>query len=595
MADTPKPKWLKRPQSDLVRLMASERGYSELAARVLSGRYEDPSVLDAQFGKGLSDLDHPNQFADMDVASERIALAIINGEVIGVETDHDVDGCTSHAVIAEALVDYFNHPEEKVRSYIGHRLKEGYGLSDSVATRIIEDSPQPSLVVTADNGSSDGERITRLKREAGIDTVVTDHHGMPVEGPPVDAVATINPCREDCKFPDPLIAGCMVAWLLMASVRNKLIEKKHLPKDTPSLGYLLDYVALGTVADCVSLSRSKNNRAVIEFGLNLINTEERPCWRAFKEYMGRGQPVDAQTLAFSYGPAINARGRLDEAMAGVRFLRTKDDVEAKELAALLKEENERRKEIEQVLKLEALTSSADRVRDGAASLVVFLPNGHPGVHGIVASRVTEAFGRPSIMLSPSFNDPEVVSGSARSIEGIHLRDILQKIADEDPSILTKFGGHAMAAGLTLPKDKIDAFSKLFEQHVKKQTKNTELGPVIYTDGELGEEHLSLDAIRDLGELEPYGREFDYPVFEGDFTVGNAKPMGDGRHLSLELTVGNTVLRGVWFNAMEADAEQLPVMENEQYRMLFTLAENNFRGNRTVQAQIRDVSPASMKP
>lgn len=259
-----------------------EAGLHPVMAKIIASRpIPASSAIDEWLSPSLARLDHPHLMKDMDKAVERIAKAIINKEMIGLETDHDCDGQTSHALLYCAFIDYFNHPSDRIRSYIGHRLNEGYGLSVSVMNRMLADDPRPSLVITADNGSSDEAQIVHLK-QAGIDVIVTDHHAIPSEGIPKSAFAVLNPTREDCGYPDPLIAGCMVAWLLMAGVRNELIKLNYLPASAPSLAKLLDYVAVGTIADCVSIARSRNNRAVVNYGLKLINQFSRPCWQALR-------------------------------------------------------------------------------------------------------------------------------------------------------------------------------------------------------------------------------------------------------------------------------------------------------------------------
>ncbi len=268
------------------------------------------------------------------------------GEHIGILTDYDVDGITSHVVIRRTLNELFGIPENRLHSLIGHRIHDGYGISLPLVERTLSLSPRPSLVITADCGSSDEPRIARLS-EAGIDVVVSDHHALPTEGPPASAFATVNPTRDDCTYPDPTIAGCMVAWLVMSLTRSVLIEWGVLEPATPKLSPWLSYVALGTVADCVSLGGSVANRAVVAHGLTLINRMEAACWRTMAQRLGADSvPFDAETLAFQMGPRINARSRLDDPYAALHFMLAVDDATAAGHLETLDQDNQSRKSIE---------------------------------------------------------------------------------------------------------------------------------------------------------------------------------------------------------------------------------------------------------
>ena len=583
---TPTPIIRRRPIDKEMIRCAREARLHPAGARVLAGRpiTKDRSVLSAVHPR-LSHLDSYQGLPDIDKAAQRVAQAVLTDEIIALETDHDVDGVTSHAVLWRALTEYFGVPAERVQSFIGHRLKDGYGLSDPVADRILEAAP--SLVITADNGSSDEPRIKRLA-EAGIDIVVTDHHEIPEEGAPPSAYACVSPLRPESAYPDTRIAGCMVAWLLACAVRQKLIDAGRLPGNAPSLAGLLDYVAVGTVADCVSLAQSTNNRAVVLAGLPRINAGARPCWKAIRAHLWGEGPLTATDLAFGIGPRINARGRLDEAMAGVRFLLTESDAEAADLAALLEQENVTRKAIEKEMKTSAMAQAAEQVARGASAITVWLPDGHSGVHGIVASRVVETFGRPTVCISPKTGREDVVTGSARCVDGFHVRDALQSCAEAIPDVFLAFGGHAGAGGLTIRKDGIAAFAEAFAAAAARQLEGRELGPAIWTDGALPPEHMTLATVDALAGLEPYGREFELPVFEGEFDVEEVKIIGNGTHLRLRLRSGDQVLAAIWFSAI-AEGGAPPVTPGQRARLVYSLQANEYRGERTVQAQVIQVA------
>lgn len=559
------------------------------AETVLAGRAAkhglDPAGI---ISFSLRNLDSPASLPDIDVGAQRIVQAIQSGEVIGLETDHDVDGVTSHAVLYNALT-AMGHPSEKIRSYIGHRLEEGYGLSDALCDRILADEIKPSLIITADNGSSDGPRIARLL-EHGIETVVTDHHGMPQEGPPAAAVACISPVRPDSQFPDPLIAGVMVCFLVMCYVRQQLIENGTLPDTTPRLTSLLDFVALGTVADCVSLARSHNNRAVIKAGLQPINEGSRPCWRAIRPYLGdMSKPLSSSDLAFGIGPRINAVGRLDDAMVGVKFLLSTTDQEAARWADELNKGNLLRREIESELKDEAMMVGEIQAEAGRSIIQVCLTEGHAGVHGIVASRLVEAFGRPTICFSEKLGEPDILTGSARGVEGMNVYEALHLVEELHPGLLLKFGGHEGAGGLSIYAKDFSVFEKLMERVVTEQIAGKALEPLTITDGIIPTSLINDELMAALQGLEPYGREFEAALFEGHFKMISAKPMGQTKqHWRINLVgVEGGVFEGVWFNA----GEDCPISMEGFYKLAFSPELNWWNGRAKMQLLVRNAVPA----
>ena len=588
MTTQPTPRFLDRPLDRLCYDTAIQAGYPVLLARLLAGRVLSAKTqgIDAAVQPHLGMLDHYNGLPDIEKAATRIASAILTGEHIALETDHDVDGVTSHAVLRAALVDHFGHPTDRLTGFIGHRLRDGYGLSATVAERILATEPRPTLVITADNGSADEPRIARLA-EQGIDVIVTDHHELPRSGPPASAYACISPKREDCTYPDPAIAGCMVAWLLACAVRNELHGIGHLDDRAPPMAQLLDYVAVGTVADCVSLG-SHNNRAIVGSGLARINRQSRPCWRAICPRLPGQALITATDLAFTVGPRINARGRLDEAMAGVAFLLSENDSAARGYAALLEQENDARKAIEKKMKSQAIELAAEQVAAGATAIVIWLPEGHAGVHGIVASRLVETYGQPVVCLSPKFGQHDLVTGSARGIPGFHVEQALQFCADRVPEMFVAFGGHEGAGGLTIARESIESFRDSYDQAAREQLSPDQLGPRIDTDGVLQAHEMTLDTIDAISRLEPFGRGFEQPVFQGRFHVLAVKAIGDGTHLKLTLRPTDQTrgaVNGVWFNAVADAADDLPIEANDHIELAYNLTANEYRG-RQVQLLVR---------
>jgi len=555
-------------------------GHSELAARVLAGRGMPPDA--AQITPRLAELDHYAGLAQCERAGARIAAAIRAGETIAVCTDHDVDGVTSHAVLIEGLARVLGHPRERIQSLIGHRLQEGYGLSDGVTDRIINTDPRPDLLITADHGSSDAPRIERLNA-LGIEVIVSDHHQLSADGVPDAADACVTPQHPDDAYGDTAIAGCLVAWLVLAATRGELRGTGELPAEGATLPELLDYVALGTVADCVSLGSSRNNRAVVRAGLARINGDTRSCWRVLNK---PSTGLTAQDLAFGIGPKINARGRLDEAMAGVRFLTAGDDASAAELLATLEEQNNERKRIEKELKGEAMEQAQAQLADGERAAVIWLANGHPGVHGIIASRVSETYGCPAVCLSPKQGQEDIVTGSGRGIDGFHVRDALQACANAAPDLFTAFGGHIGAGGLTIPFEKIAPFRELFHRAARSQLSNDDIGPVLETDGPVESASLSLEAVDALAAIEPFGRGFEAPRFDGVFTLRSSKRVGDGTHVRLVLEANDgTPVPAIWFSAVADASEEIPALVGDRVQVVFELSANEWR-ERTLQLQVR---------
>lgn len=565
-----------------------------LSAHLVACRASEPTdELEKIVRPALRYLHHPVLLADAETAAVRIVQAIGTRARIGILTDYDVDGICSHVILYEALNRYFGVASSRMKSYIGHRLNDGYGISEGLTEKILNDDFSPDLIISADCGSSDEARICRL-RHAGMDIVVTDHHAIPSTGIPVSALATVNPRRDDCRYPDKAIAGCMVCWLLMCHVRNLLIDSDFLPPTAPKLTASLDCVALGTVADAVSLT-SATNRAVINAGLKVMNSLKRPCWQTLFKFLGRTtQPFTCEDLGFQIGPRINARGRMADPYAALRFVLSDNLRTAEMCLSALDHNNRERKRIEQeMLSIAMAQLSSDRVAANA-TIVAADDRFHPGVQGIVASRLVEAFGRPAIVFSNAGN-PAHLTGSARTIEAIHIYQVIQTIAERHDDIFVAFGGHKGAAGLTIYRDKLEPFRKTFEAVVRSRVGERALGPVILTDGTLDESRISMETLNEIGQLEPFGRGFEEPVFEGCFMVGTLRRVGAVPiHLSMDLAVPaarqalkrERTFRAIWFRALESPDDPLPVNTGDTIRCAYRLNKNTFGGNVTLQLIIR---------
>lgn len=577
-----------RRRAPQVEAAALALGYSPLQARIIAGRLEAELAgkLEVLLRGGVAQLSPPDGLPDMEAAVEATISALQEGLPILLISDFDADGASAHAVLKIAFRDHFAVPEERLHSYIGHRLRDGYGVSENLTERILAEAPCPALLITADQGSSDHDRIARL-RAAGFVVIVTDHHGVPAAGPPPGAVACVNPVRADSRFPDPYIAGVQVAWLYCCAVRQGLLARGLLPANAPKLGDLLDLVALGTVADCVDLARSPNNRALVARGLRLMNrSERRPVWTALAALTRVEGEIDAATLAFRFAPLINARGRLDSAEDSVRLFLTDSLPEAERLAAVLQEDNEARKTVQ----AEMLRRARSQVRQqaGAAALCIFDPEGHAGVQGICAAKLVEATGRPVAFFSPK-EDPALVSASLRTVGDFHVRRALATIAERFPEDFLAWGGHAGAGGLTLHRAGLERFASAWQELAARHFGEQSLAPRVWTDGMLpGPPSLELWA--EIAALEPFGRQWEAPLFSGEGEVRELRSVGDGRHLKLSLQMDAATLDAIWFFASEDGSS--PIQVGEKIRFAYALERNLWRGEARLQLLIRHAEVCS---
>ena len=547
-----------------------------MQARIVAGRLPEQVDLDAVLQPSLSLIAPPDQLIDADRAIARLGQAVVHGERIGILTDYDADGLTSHAVIKTALLRY-GVPEGLISSWIGHRLEDGYGISETLVDRLLASESMPEIVISADCGSSDHATIARLA-EAGITVIVTDHHQVPADGPPPAAYAVVNPNRVDCTYPDGAIAGVMVCWLVMSGLRSWLIQQAFLAEATPKLGDLLDYVALGTVADCVSLGTSAINRAVVQAGLRKMRLLDRPTWRVTLGQLGlTAERLDAETLAFQIAPRLNARGRIAHSERGLSYLMAHHEQEALAAYLDLDADNNTRRVIEAEMTASAKPRAARLREQGARTLIVVLESGHAGVQGIVASRLVEAFGRPVVVLTPA-TDPNQFSGSMRSIPDVDAKAVLDRIAEHSDAGLIRYGGHPGAAGLTLDRGAIGAFADHMQATMLADHPDILGEPVKWVDGSLLPEQLTLVTVDAIAELGPFGRGFESPLFEGTFEVRSTRLVGkDNRHLALQLRMDDVECEAIWFGAVEAG--QLPVQVGDWIQAGYRLQANNFRGRR----------------
>ncbi|WP_039055306.1 single-stranded-DNA-specific exonuclease RecJ [Enterobacter sp. Bisph1] len=524
------------------------------------------------------------QLTGIDDAVAQLFNALREGLRIIVVGDFDADGATSTALSVLALRALGC---ENVGYLVPNRFDDGYGLSPEVVDQAHARGAQ--LILTVDNGISSHAGVARA-HELGIPVVVTDHH-LPGDTLP-DAEAIVNPNLRDCEFPSKSLAGVGVAFYLMLALRaflrdNGWFEARGLA--IPNLAELLDLVALGTVADVVPLDA--NNRILTWQGLSRIRAGRcRPGIKALLEIANRdAQKLVASDLGFALGPRLNAAGRLDDMSVGVALLLCDNLGEARQLASDLDALNQTRKEIEQGMQAEALTLCQQLERSGETlpgGLAMYHPEWHQGVVGILASRIKERFHRPVIAFAPAGEG--VLKGSGRSIQGLHMRDALERLDMLYPGMMLKFGGHAMAAGLTLEESRFDAFQQRFGDLVTEWLDPALLQGEILSDGPLTAQEMTLDVAEMLREAGPWGQMFPEPLFDGEFRLLQQRLVGE-RHLKvmLEPVGGGPLLDGIAFNV---DTTCWPDNGVRQVNIAYKLDVNEFRGNRSLQLIIEHLWP-----
>lgn len=525
-----------------------------------------------------------HQLNGIDDAVTHLYNALREGLRIIVVGDFDADGATSTALSVLALRSLGC---ENVSYLVPNRFDDGYGLSPEVVDQAHARGAQ--LILTVDNGISSHAGVERA-HVLGIPVIVTDHH-LPGETLP-EAEAIVNPNLRDCDFPSKSLAGVGVAFYLMLALRSFLRDNGWFDARglaMPNLAELLDLVALGTVADVVPLDA--NNRILTWQGLSRIRAGRcRPGIKALLEVANRdAQKLAASDLGFALGPRLNAAGRLDDMSVGVALLLCDNLGEARQLANDLDALNQTRKEIEQGMQAEALTLCEKLERSLETlpgGLAMYHPEWHQGVVGILASRIKERFHRPVIAFAPAGDG--VLKGSGRSIQGLHMRDALERLDMLFPGMMLKFGGHAMAAGLTLEEGRFDEFRQRFGELVTEWLDPALLQGEIVSDGPLAAQEMTLEIAEMLREAGPWGQMFPEPLFDGEFRLLQQRLVGE-RHLKvmLEPVGGGPLLDGIAFNV---DTTCWPDNGVRQVNIAYKLDVNEFRGNRSVQLIIENLWP-----
>lgn len=529
---------------------------------------------EAELNYALKYMLPPSLLTHLEQATALLIEAYHQQKRIVIVGDFDADGATSIAVAVFALRQL---GFQSVDFLVPDRFEQGYGLSVSVAQDALD--KQAQLVITVDNGVSSLEGVDYLKQHQ-VQVIVTDHH-LPGEKLP-NADVIVNPNLAHCGFPSKYLAGVGVTFYLMVALRAAFRQQGlFADKKEPNFAELLDFVALGTVADVVPLDH--NNRILVSQGLARIRAQHCHCGiRALIEVANLDiTQIVSSHLGFSIAPRLNAAGRIDNMSIGVELLLAETMEQARALALELDTLNKTRKEIETGMKQEALHYLRELkpvYQENTFAIALYRPDWHQGVLGILAARMKDQFHRPTAIFTQE--DEGILRGSARSIEGLHIRDLLDHIHSQHPEIIIKFGGHAMAAGLSIHQQYFPEFQRLFNQYAKSWLDEKSLQGVIYTDGELGPQQMNVSTAEMLQFAGPWGQHFPEPQFDGEFRILQQRLVGE-KHLKmlLEPIPGGGLFDAIQFNV---DTRRFPDLSIKTARMVYHLSINEYRCNRQVQ-------------
>ena len=551
-------------------------GCSDLLARILSARgvaeFDDSKLM-------LSDLHHFDTLKDIDKATQRLATALTNQESICIVGDYDVDGATSTALMMRALAAF---GYKKIRYFVPNRFAFGYGLSPKIIDHLIDD--KPDLIITVDNGIVSHDGVAHANSH-GIDVIVTDHH---LAGPTLpDAIAVVNPNQPGDLFPSKHLAGVGVAFYVIAALRAHLRKENAKLADAFSMSTLLDLVAIGTVADLVPLD--KNNRTLVRHGLHRI--------RAMKGSEGVNALIKvakksithlvASDIAFAIAPRLNAAGRLDDMSLGVNCLLEMDPMLAAKKSLQLDELNQDRRAIEKEMKQQAMAMVDEIDASNLYAVCLFHESWHEGLIGLVASKVKEIVNRPTLIFSKDAHG--MMKASGRSIEALHLQKLLTVINKDSPGLMEKFGGHAMAAGLSLKEAHFEKFQSVFQHACKKALSSQDLTKIIVTDGELSPSEMQLATVDLIDANGPWGQGFPEPVFAGKFKVINQYLVGQA-HLKLVLEPFDSAMT-VEAICFFVNLKEWPNQSVDQVRLVYQLDDNTYMGKRKLQLIVRHIAAA----
>ncbi len=559
--DEHKMKIQQRAYSDTTFAALQTQGLSPLLARLLAARSVTAEDWSLQEMPHLLKPDALTGAADM---AKQLADAIAQKKRILIIGDYDADGATATSVAMRGL----RMMGAEVDFLVPNRFEYGYGLTPEIVALAVKQ--QPDVILTVDNGIASIDGVAAAKA-LGLQVLITDHH-LPAEQTPA-ADCIVNPNQRGCDFPSKHLAGVGVMFYVLIALRAELKQRGQLSDDGVHLGSLLDLVALGTVADLVKLDA--NNRILVRQGLKRIRQgQASPGILSILKLAGRdASQVNAQDLGFYVGPRLNAAGRLDDMTIGIRCLLAETPQEAMQYAQQLHVLNAERKQIEAEMQWDAMADLTQDFRGDQYTISVFQPDWHQGVIGILASRIKERFHRPVIAFADAGDG--LIKGSGRSIAGLHLRDALDLVTKQQPDLIIKFGGHAMAAGLSIRADDFARFQQTFEHVVQSLIDAEILQEVLETDGALAAQEMTMQTAEAIAD-QVWGQGFPQPVFYDTFQVLQQKVLGE-KHLKLRLQKQHQQFDAIYFQ----HAEFLP----EQVEIAYALQVNEFNGARNLQLQV----------
>ena len=564
---------IRESDPELAEHLASALDVHPLVARLLTQRQVGSEEAGRKFlSPALSDLHDPGVMKGMQPAVDRLVQAVKDGEQVCIYGDYDVDGVTSVSLLLLFLKEVGLSPDY----FIPSRLREGYGLNPESIAAIAEKGT--SLLITVDCGISDLEEI-RQAREAGMDVIIIDHHQVPEQLPP--AVAILDPHQPGCPFPAKDLAAVGVTFNLVMALRARLRELGRFEHgEEPNLKEYLDLVALGTVADIVPLL--DENRIITHFGLSELTAGRRPGVAALKEMAGMlSKPVAVGQVAFRLAPRINAVGRLGEASSAVELLTTNSYSRALSLARELEKANSERQSIEQRILKQAREEAQKAVDRGDQALVLASEEWHPGVIGIVASKLVDRYSRPVVMIAL---EGEQGRGSARGTEQVHLYQTLVACADT----LRAFGGHRAAAGLSIARERVDDFRAAFLSQVQEAAAREPAEKRILVDGEVQPSGFDHRLVEQLGVLAPFGLGNPEPLFVArNLTVKSSRKVGrePPYHLKMALAEGGQTWDAIGFGMGERANDVIECMD-----LVYTPEFNTWEGKVSIQLKLRDLRP-----
>ena len=547
--------------------------------------YKQRTISDAdELELGLNNLLTPDKLMGIGDAVELLMIALEQQQRVLIVADFDADGATSCVVAINCLKQF---GLKQIDYVVPNRFEFGYGLTPEIVE--LGRLKNPDLIITVDNGISSVAGV-ECANAAGIAVLITDHHIAPSHLPAAQAI--LNPNQPGCEFPSKCIAGVGVTFYLMLALRSHLrslnwFEKSNL--EEPNLANQLDLVALGTIADVVALDR--NNRILVDEGVKRIRAgKARPGIEALLKVSNReANRLKASDIGYSLAPRLNAAGRLEDMSVGIECLLSESENEAYHYALSLDGINRDRKKIEADMReqaWEALDEISMKTEDLPPGICLFDDRWHQGVVGIIASRIKDKFHRPSIAFA-QVDGSEELKGSARSVKGFHIRDALDQVATKNPGLINKFGGHAMAAGLSLNKNDFEAFDHAFTEEVGRLLDEDQLKARVFSDGWVEAKWLNLQVAYLIEEAGPWGQEFPEPLFDGRFNLVQHRKVGEN-HLKMMLSPTDDPSRTLDAIAFNVDAGHWPDQNSSEIEITYRIETNHFQGNISLQLVVEHI-------